>query len=374
MQLLTRGRMRTAASALTAGALAAAALTFAGSPAQADDAPSVDVTVSFDDGIDVTVDGSNFNPASRPGAAGVYVAIAEKQDIVTAPGDVDFFSQAWVMPMQFDEGSFTTTLDVDPLDVEAGKEYAVYTWTAHGNPTAGDSQYTETDVVLTEAPVVAAEPMVTASVKSANPADGLALQIQGTDFTALPTGVYVGVAPADVEIDWSDSGSQGAFIGINWVSAAQFDVNGTSFTTVVNLPTKKLKKGTDYVIHTARAHGLPDRSQDTVTSVVVPFDKLAPKKVTPAIKLAKKPTSKKKGKATVSIKTVAGWKAAQGKVKVALKKGKATKQVNGKLNKAGKVTVKLPKLAKGTWTITAKYAGDKSYKVAKKVAKVKIKK
>lgn len=374
MLSMTRSRMRTAVSGVAAGALAVTALAFTGAPARAADTPTVDAAVSFADGIDVTVDGAGFNPASRPGAMGVYVAIAEKQDITTSPETVDFFSQAWVMPMQFTDGAFTTNLEVDPADVTEGTDYAVYTWTAHGNPAPGDSQFTETDVQLTETDEVAAEPSVTSTVVKASPATGLDLRVRGADFTAEPTGVYVGVAPANAEIDWTDSSTQGAFVGVNWVAANQFNADKTTFSTVINVPAKKLKSGTKYVIHTARAHGLPDRSQDTVTPVGVPFAKLTPKKVKPGIKVNKVPTTKKKGAITVGVKTVKGWKAASGKVTVALKKGKATKRANGKLNKAGKVKIKLPKLKKGKWKVIVKYNGDKQYKTSKNDRKIKVRK
>lgn len=368
MLSMTRSRMRTAVSGVAVGALAATALAFTGAPAQAADTPSVDATVSFADGIDVTVNGTGFNPSSRPGAMGVYVAIAEKQEIVGAPMDA-FFAQDWVEAAEFSDGAFTSELEVDPADVASGVDYAIYTWTAHGLATEGDSQLTETDVELV------AQPSVTSTVVKASPATGLSLRVRGTDFTAAPTGVYVGIAPANAKIDWSDSSTQGAFLGVNWVTADQFNANKTTFSTVINVPAKKLKGGTKYVIHTARAHGLPDRSQDTVTRVGVPFAKLTPKRVKPGIKVKKVPTSKKKGAIVVGVKTVKGWKAASGKVIVALKKGKATKRINGKLNKNGKVKIKLPKLKKkGKWKVIVKYDGDKQYKTAKNNRKIKVRK
>ncbi len=79
-----------------------------------------------------------------------------------------------------------------------------------------------------------------------------------------------------------------------------------------------------------------------------------------AYKLNKKPTAKKKGKATVTAIAPAGLAQATGTVKVTLKKGKTKKVVSGTLS-AGKRTLTLPKLPKGTWKLTVSYAGDANY-------------
>lgn len=80
----------------------------------------------------------------------------------------------------------------------------------------------------------------------------------------------------------------------------------------------------------------------------------------PAYKTTKTPTSKKSGKATVSVGTGSGLAKASGKVTVTLKKGSSSKKVSGSLS-GGKRTVKLPKLKKGTWKVTVSYAGDRNY-------------
>lgn len=79
-----------------------------------------------------------------------------------------------------------------------------------------------------------------------------------------------------------------------------------------------------------------------------------------AYKLNKKPTAKKKGKATVTVGAPAGLDQPTGKVKVTLKKGKTVKVVSGSLS-AGKKSLKLPKLPKGTWKLTVGYAGNANY-------------
>jgi len=79
-----------------------------------------------------------------------------------------------------------------------------------------------------------------------------------------------------------------------------------------------------------------------------------------AYKLNAKPTSKKAGKATVTVGAKSGLAQPTGKVRLTLKKGKTVKVVSGTLS-GGKKTLKLPKLPKGTWKLTVSYAGNGSY-------------
>lgn len=75
----------------------------------------------------------------------------------------------------------------------------------------------------------------------------------------------------------------------------------------------------------------------------------------------KAPTTKKAGSYKVTVQSPAGLaKATGGKVTVTLKKGSAKKKATGTL-KNGVVTVKVPKLKKGTWQVTIGYAGDAKY-------------
>lgn len=91
-------------------------------------------------------------------------------------------------------------------------------------------------------------------------------------------------------------------------------------------------------------------------------------------KVTKASTSKAKGKATVTVTTAKGLAKATGKVKVTLTKGKAKKTVTVTL-KSGKATVTLPKLAKGTWKVSASYAGSTTYAAANaKAVKSQVKK
>lgn len=82
----------------------------------------------------------------------------------------------------------------------------------------------------------------------------------------------------------------------------------------------------------------------------------------------------KKGKATVTVKSPTGLAKAGGKVKIVLTKGKVKKTITTSLS-SGKATVRLPKLAKGTWKAKVTYLGDTTYQAGKTVnAKLKVKK
>lgn len=111
-----------------------------------------------------------------------------------------------------------------------------------------------------------------------------------------------------------------------------------------------------------------------VSSKTSRFSVARAKSKAPTFKKTKTPTSKKSGKATVTVSTVSGLAKATGKVTVTLKKGSSSKKVSGYLS-GGKRSIKLPKLKKGTWKVTVSYAGDKNYVGQKsKTYSLKIKK
>lgn len=94
----------------------------------------------------------------------------------------------------------------------------------------------------------------------------------------------------------------------------------------------------------------------------------------PTFKANKAPTSKKKGKATVTIGSSSGLAKATGKATVTLKNGRTTKKIKVTLS-GGKKSISLPKLKKGTWKVQVSYNGDKNYVAQKsKSTKLKIKK
>lgn len=78
------------------------------------------------------------------------------------------------------------------------------------------------------------------------------------------------------------------------------------------------------------------------------------------LSVSAKPSAKHKGRATVKVSASKGLTAVTGKVTVILTSGKHSKKVTGTLKK-GRVVISLPKLSKGTWKVSVKYAGNAYY-------------
>lgn len=78
------------------------------------------------------------------------------------------------------------------------------------------------------------------------------------------------------------------------------------------------------------------------------------------VSVSKKPTSRRSGKAKVTVSGPSGVSKPTGKATVKFTKGKKSKAVTVKLSSGAK-SLTVPKLAKGTWTIRVKYTGDSRY-------------
>lgn len=202
------------------------------------------------------------------------------------------------------------------------------------------------------------------------------------------TEVFDVQAPAEADVEISTAGSTfgkagkasivvtdadgGALKGSVTVTGAGDPITATlkRGEAVVTLP-KSLKAGKHTL--TATYAGKGQVSTGTATGAYA----VAKDTVKLAGKVSKKAKVKKAGKITLKVTSAVAGTPATGKVTVTLKKGKgakkSTKKVTGTLKKGNKVTIKLPKLKKGTWTATAKYAGAANYKAAKaKKFKVKV--
>jgi hypothetical protein len=94
----------------------------------------------------------------------------------------------------------------------------------------------------------------------------------------------------------------------------------------------------------------------TATATLV----IAKTKPVAKISVSKKPTSKKAGKAKITVSGPSGATKPTGKATLKLTKGKKSKTVTVKLS-AGATALTVPKLAKGTWKVQVKYAGDSRY-------------
>ena len=227
--------------------------------------------------------------------------------------------------------------------------------------------------------MVTATPAVTAAMSAASYADGVKIKVAGTGFnpTTNPgdAGIYVALAPNNTVINYADRASLAAFPVVDYVTPARFSAD--TFATVLAAPTAKLVPGTSYSIFTWQAHTHSNATQDTKTPVAIDWTKLAAPGTpeTPAVKadaaitlkIAKKPTRKKAGKARIAI--TGGDAVATGSVEFSIKTpGKKAKKVTAELNAKGVATVKLPKAKKrGKYKVVITYAGDSNFNKAKRV-------
>ncbi len=214
---------------------------------------------------------------------------------------------------------------------------------------------------------------VTPKVTQAHRSHGVDVTVSATDFPAGTTGTYVILAPSDTVIDPSDqAGGMAQAAAVAWVDAPQ--IVDEKFTVALSAPAAKITAGKPYSIFTIAAHGVVNPDQVTVTPVAIDWAKYNAKTASKTkVKVAKKATRKKAGKAKISV---TGATKATGKVKVTLKVAgvKKAKKVKATL-KNGKAVVKLPKAKKkGTYKVTVTYVGDANLKSSRKTVKFKVKK
>lgn len=83
-------------------------------------------------------------------------------------------------------------------------------------------------------------------------------------------------------------------------------------------------------------------------------------------------SSVRAGKLTVTVKSLKGGPVPTGKVSVVIKKGTKTKVLTAKVLAGGKVVFTLPKSAKGTWSVKARYLGSTQHLGVVKTWLVKV--
>ncbi|MFY0408765.1 Ig-like domain-containing protein [Solicola sp. PLA-1-18] len=85
----------------------------------------------------------------------------------------------------------------------------------------------------------------------------------------------------------------------------------------------------------------------------------------------KRPTTKRAGTVKIRARSARAGQTPTGKVTVVVRKGKKRYVITKTLSK-GVATLKVRKLAKGTWTVTYRYAGNGTHTTSTKAVKVKI--
>lgn len=355
MSPLTLNRGRRLLSGATVAALAAGVLALAPTSAQAADGATPTVTVSKvafapDETATITVQGTGFDPSAALGTrppfpgqpGGAYVILGYFADdwrpSAGAPSSTrKVISQKWALPAgQYEaleaggafelraDGSFETSIAVEKAQLDTVRaanptldgNFGIYTYPGSGATNAGYETFTPVSFVPA-APV--ATNVTTKYAKG------------GTVTVTAPLAASVRLA------------------GVGTKTATAGQKVTFALPRTLTAGTRRLA-----VTFTPADTGL----SPSTSTVTVKIAKVAAYKA--KFKVNKKPTRKAKGKATVSVRGVAGGAATTGKVRLKLSKGKTNRYVNVNLVK-GKRTVALPKLAKGTWTVRAAYYGNTNY-------------
>ncbi|WKN47681.1 HtaA domain-containing protein [Nocardioides sp. Arc9.136] len=261
--------------------------------------PALEVTTtsaSYADGLALSVTGTGFDPDAKVQRApdGVYVGVAPSGGILGLT-DAGFAAATHVGRAKLVSGSFTAALVVPTAKLDPARSWSVYTWSAHGNPVADDSQAVEKALAVdwsklaqpdpgtdpgpgTGPEVPASNPRTTASVTAASYAGGVQVAVSGTGFRAVTNagdnGVYVGLAPAGGMPSTGSQTDQAAFAAAAWVMPQQMP--GGAFSTTLLAPTAKLDPTRSYAVYTWQAHTHSNTSQDTQTPVTIDWSRLAP--------------------------------------------------------------------------------------------------
>ncbi len=294
------------------------------------------------EGLGITVKGHDFSAVTKPGDAGVYVALAPVDTVVNYSDRSTTAAMAavdYVVPQRFQGSEFTAVLNVPTEKLEIGKKYAIFTWQAHLHSNSSQDTKTPVEIDWTKW-----NPTATSTTLSA----------KGGTLAATLTAK---VSPAAAgKVTFKE--------GTKTLGTANV-VNG-----VATLKVSGLTGGTKSVSAVFAPAKADEFKASTAKTVRVAVAKAASKTT---LKVTKKATRKKTGKVSVSI---AGGKVkATGKVKVVVKapgKKAVTKRVTLKKGKAAVALTKAKK--KGTYAVTVTYAGDAKLKAPKKkVVKFKVK-
>jgi hypothetical protein len=301
------------------------------------DGPAVTVTTtsaSPTGGLNLSVTGSGFTRATNPGDAGVYVGLAPSGGLPdTTKFDTSAFAGAnWVMPGAINEttGAFTSTINAPTSALDPTKSYSLYTWRAHAHSTP--SQDSETPVVIDFSALsrVTSAPSVTAPSSTYGAGRTVTVTIPQRG-AVVPTGTVTLTGPV----------AQSAVL--------------SGGTATFQLP-RTLPAGSSTITVAYSGDDTYVASSATRTVTIAK----AGVRIT-RNKITRKPTSKKAGKTSLTLRSTTGGPAVTGKVTVTFtKKGHKTKTKTVTV-KSNMGTVTIPKLTKGTWKISAKYTGTTNF-------------
>lgn len=305
---------------------------------------------------------SSINGASFSGPIEVWYDAWNVDNGVIIPASEKVGTAIQIVDMDTDAGTITVKL-IDGYGVPLNKEEIAYTIAG------GEEQYGVTeDGLLTIN--VDKNGLVSFAFAETNSYKGSAAEINFA-FSKKITKI---TAPAKTYLITAKTKSISATLkDENGVALANkkvtFTVNGKTYTATTNangVATVKLSLTTAKAYAVTIKYAGEDKYGAVSASSKVTVNKVAVKATVP--KKTFKATAKTK-KVTFTLKTSAGK---------AIAKKKVTFKVNGKTytattNAKGVATVKVKITKKGTYTMTSKFAGDKTYKGITKKSKVVIK-
>jgi hypothetical protein len=288
-------------------------------------------TSAAPESVSVAVTGTGYS-AEQPG---IYVGVAESglTDLTDAskfvgtiwsnsPGNPAFA----VKP----DGTFAATLSLTAADIAAldkNKSYSVYTFKAHGQNVADPTQTAERAVAI--------------------------------DFSGFPkvSSVPTIAAPASVF-------GQASTVTVSVPTAGAFAPTGD--VTLTGLGTQPLKDGAaTFSLPTGLAAGTTALTAtysgdgNYATATATASKTVAQAKVSVKRGATTKPTTKRTGRTTLALKSATSAPV-DGRVTVTFTKGGKTKVKTVTVTN-GRAKVTIPKLAKGRWTVTVRYAGTASF-------------
>ncbi len=231
------------------------------------------------------------------------------------------------------EGAFTTTLTVNKAQLDAVAtdpslvNYGIYTYPGSGGTAAAYETYT---------PISFATSTSTTSVASIAPSAYGTARVANVSVAGTGTIAPTGTVTASVD---------GTVVGTGTLAGA---------AATIALP-RELGAGNRTVTY---AYSGDRNHQASSTAQAVSVTRAAAS--VRRNKITKKPTTRRSGKTSFTLRSAAPG-AVTGKVTVTFKKkGQKTKTKTVTV-KNGKASVTIPKLAKGSWKISVKYAGSTSF-------------
>lgn len=284
--------------------------------------------------VDVT--GSGFDPSG----VGIYVAVGEA-GLAANAAQGSYLGTQWSNDPSSTsakikaDGTFATTLKLTAAEVatlDPAKSYSVYTIKAHGQNNSDPSQSAEVPLAIDHSKFAKKSPAVGLQVPTSvyGQASTVVVSVPSVDGLA-PTGT----------VTLTGAGTQSATLTNG---AATFSLPATlaAGTTTV---TAAYSGDANYA-------GASASAAKSVTKAAVTVRRN---------KISKKPTTKKSGKTSLTVRSTSSAVAVDGSAKVTFtKKGQKTKTKTVTVrNGAAKVTI--PKLKKGTWKITVAYSGTASF-------------